>query len=76
MSSIIALVGQEGAGVETVDEIMSGRDVVALSRRADQAKRQAERIAGSMDLGAQPAPRPTQALGIRPPLTLRAPAAC
>jgi len=34
---------------------MGGCDVVALSRRADEAKRQAERIAGSMDFSAQPA---------------------
>lgn len=31
---------------------------------------------GGMDLGAQPASGPTQALGIRPPFCLRAPAAC
>jgi hypothetical protein len=51
-------------------------DVIALPGRANQADRIAETITSSMDFGAQTAPRPAQALGIRPPFALRAPAAC
>jgi hypothetical protein len=49
---------------------------VALSGRADQPNRIAERIAGGVDFGAQAAARPAQALGMRPPFCRRAPAAC
>jgi hypothetical protein len=51
-------------------------DVVALPGRPDQTDRIAQRIASGVDFGAQPAPRPAQALGICPPFSLRAPAAC
>lgn len=76
MISVIAHVGQQGIGIDAFDEIMGKGDIVALSGRADQAERKAERVCGGVDFGAQPAARPAQALGIRPPLTLRAPAAC
>jgi hypothetical protein len=76
MVRVIAFVGDGGFGVDAVDQIMGKGDVVALARRADQANRQTERLGGGVDLGAQAAARPAQALGIRPPLTLRAPAAC
>jgi hypothetical protein len=51
-------------------------DVIALARGADQSDWIAKRIAGGVDFGAQPASRAAQALGIRPPFALRAPAAC
>ena len=73
---VIALVCDRDLGRETVDQLMGECDVVALSGGADQAQWQAKGLGGGMDLGAQPAPRPVQALGIRPPFTLRAPAAC
>lgn len=76
MVGVITLVGDRGAGFEAVEEILREGDVVTLARTGEQADRIAERIAGGMDLGAQPAPRPAQALGIRPPFALRAPAAC
>ena len=76
MVGIIALVGNGRAGIEAVDESVRKGNVVALPWSTDQADRIAEGIAGGMDLGAQPAPRPAQALGIRPPFSLRAPAAC
>ena len=76
MICVIAFVGKCRLGLEAIDQIMGESDVVALSRAGDQADRVAQRIAGGMDLGAQPASRPTQALGIRPPFSLRAPAAC
>ena len=68
MVSIVAFVGDRGIGREAIDEIMREGDVVALSRRADEADRQPERITRNMDFRAQPAPRPAKALGIRPPL--------
>ena len=76
MIRVIALVREEGLRLETVDEVVCQSDVIALSRRSDQADWQAQRLASGMDLGAQSAARPTQALGIRPPFSLRAPAAC
>ncbi len=76
MVGIVSLVGEGRLGLDTVDQIMGKRDVVALAGRADQSDGKPERFGGGMDLGAQAAARPTQTLGIRPPLTLRAPAAC
>jgi hypothetical protein len=73
---VISLVGDSGIGVDTVDQIMGKGDVVALAGRADQADRKAERLGGGMDLGAQAAARPTQALGMSPPFERRTPAAC
>jgi hypothetical protein len=76
MVGVVALIGNRRAGVEAVDKIMGKGNVVALAGSTDQADRIAKRIAGGMDFGAQPAPRPAQALGIRPPFSLRAPVAC
>ncbi len=76
MIGILALVGNRRVSSDAVDKIMCEGDVVALSGRTDQPDRIAQRIAGSMDFGAQAATRATQALGIRPPFTRRAPAAC
>ena len=73
---IITLVGDRGADLEAVDKFMCEGNVVTLAGAGDQTDRIAERIAGGMDLGAQPAARPAQALGIRPPFDWRAPAAC
>lgn len=73
---VVSLVGDCRIGVDALDQVMSKSNVVALAGRADQADRQAKRLGGDVDLGAQAAARPPQALGIRPPLTLRAPAAC
>ena len=76
MIGIIALVGQRGLSRKALDEIMGEGDVVALTWRADQADRIAVGVAGGVDLGAQATTRPAQPLGIRPPFSLRAPAAC
>ena len=73
---IVTLVGDDGIRLETFDQLLSHGDVVALARRTDEADGKAQSITGGMDLGAQAATRPAQALGIRPPLSLRAPAAC
>ena len=71
---IITLVGDRGADLEAVDKFMCEGNVVTLAGAGDQTDRIAERIAGGMDLGTQPAARPAQALGIRPPFDWRAPA--
>ncbi len=76
MVGIVALVADRGARIEAIDEFMREGDVVALPRRADQAERVAECVTGGVDFGAQATSRPAQALGIRPPFSLRAPAAC
>lgn len=76
MVGVISLVGDGGLGIDAVDQVMGERDVVALAGRADETDGEPERLGGGVDLGAQAAARPAQALGIRPPLTLRAPAAC
>lgn len=76
MVGVISLVGDGGIGVDAINQVMGEGDVVALAGRADQADWQPERLGGGMDLGAQAAARPTQALGIRPPFDCRAPAAC
>ncbi len=76
MICVIAFVGERRLRLDGLDEFMGESDVVALSGAGDQADRVAQRIAGGMDLGAQSATRATQAMGIRPPFSLRAPAAC
>jgi hypothetical protein len=75
MVGIVALVGDGGACGDAVDKIVHEGDVIALPGSTDQTNRIAEGIASGVDVGAQPAPRPAQALGIRPPFALRAPAA-
>ena len=74
--SIVSLVGDGGSGVQSIDELIGPHDVIFLPRPANQPDGKAQRIARSMDFRAQSAPRPAQALGMRPPFTLRAPAAC
>jgi len=76
MVGVIALVGDRHVRCETIDKVVCEGDVIALPRGADQTDWIAETIASGMDFGAQTASRPTQALGIRPPFALRAPAAC
>ena len=51
---IITLVGDRGADLEAVDKFMCEGNVVTLAGAGDQTDRIAERIAGGMDLGAQP----------------------
>jgi len=64
---VVALVGDRSLCGETFNEVMGEGDVVALSRRADQAHGIAERVAGGVDFGAQSAAGATKALGVRPP---------
>lgn len=76
MIRVITLVGDGRSSGDAVDQVMSKSDVVALTGRADQTDRKTEGFRGGVDFGAQAAAGPAQTLGIRPPLTLRAPAAC
>jgi hypothetical protein len=76
MICVVTLVGNRHVCCETIDKIVCESDVVALSGCADQTDRIAKAITSGVDFGAQTAPRPAQALGIRPPFALRAPAAC
>ena len=76
MVGVISLVGDGAVGVDAVDQVVSEGNVVALAGRGDEADGKAESFGCGVDFGAQAAARPAQALGIRPPLTLRAPAAC
>jgi len=52
MISVIALVAQQGIGIDAVDKIMGEGDIVALSGRADQAEGKAKCICGGMDFRA------------------------
>lgn len=73
---IVTLVGDDGIRLEALDQLLSQGDVVALARRIDEADGKTQSVTFGMDFGAQAAARPAQALGIRPPLSWRAPAAC
>jgi len=76
MIGVVALIADRGARIEALDKVMCEGDIVTLPGRTNQAERITERVTRGVDLGAQPASRPAQALGIRPPFSLRAPAAC
>ena len=76
MIGVITLVGDNGLGFEAFDQGVRLRDVVALAWPEQQADGIAERIGRGVDLRAQPAAGAAQALGMRPPLAIRAPAAC
>ena len=74
-STLPELLDKPRVGDKAIDQFVGSRHVVFLPRPGNQPHRAAGRIAGRMNLRAQPAPRPAQTLGIRPPLALRAPAA-
>jgi len=76
MIGIIALVRDNCFGLDALDQFVGLRDVVALARAKQQSDGIAKRVGRGVDLGAQPAPRSAQALGIRSPLAILAPAAC
>lgn len=73
---IIGTVGQDIVGFKSLDQVIGAADVALLPWTTDQADRIAKTVGGGMDLSAQPASGPAKALGIRPPFSLRAPAAC
>ena len=69
MVGVIALIGDDDIGDEAIDKLVREGDVVALSRRSDQAQRISQCVARGVDFGAQPSARAAQALGIRPPFS-------
>ena len=76
MIGVVALIGDRDAGIEAVDQLVRKGDVVALALANRSGDRITERIAGSVDFGAQASAGAAKALGIRPPFCRRAPAAC
>jgi hypothetical protein len=52
MISVVALVGDGDVRGEAFDQLVRESDVVALSWRADEPHRIAQRIAGGVDFGA------------------------
>jgi hypothetical protein len=72
---VIGAVGQNLAGWDATDQIAGGRHVVLLTGTEDEADRQAKRIDYGMDLGAEPASRAPESLGLSAPFFTRAPAA-
>ena len=76
MISVVTLVGQKSLGFDPVDKFVRQGDVVTLARSRDQSDGKTESFCCGMDFRTQSAARPAKTLGIRPPFSLRAPAAC
>ncbi len=76
MIGVITFVGDDGFGLKAFDKGVRLCDVVALAWSEQQADGIAERVGCGVDLRAQTTARSAQALGIRPVLAIRAPAAC
>jgi len=76
MIGVIALVGDEGAGLEALDQFMGLCDIVALAWPEQQTDGIAKCVGRGVDFGTQATAGSPQTLGIRPPFAIRAPAAC
>jgi hypothetical protein len=72
---IIGAISQHIVGLKTVDQRFGLADIAVLPRCADQAQAIAQSLDGGMDFSGQPTFGAAQALGVRPPFFLRAPAA-
>ena len=72
---VVGLVCDDSLRSSVLEQDVSTLEIMGLPGREEKSRRIAQRIDRGMDLGAQAAARPAQALGIRPPLSLRAPAA-
>jgi hypothetical protein len=72
--AVVALVGDDGAGRDCLNQGSALRDIGNLASRQDQTNRIAECIDTCMNLGGQPAPRATNRLIAT--VFLGAPAAC
>lgn len=72
---IIGAVGQDLLAMQATDQVASGCHIVLLARPQDEAEWQAERIDYGVNLGAEPAARAAECLGLSAPLFTRAPAA-
>ena len=73
---VITLVGDDRFGRKTLDQGVRLGNIVALAWPEQQADGIAESVGRDVDLRAQPTAGAVKALGIRPPLAIRAPAAC
>ena len=73
---VVGGVGDDRSWGKALNEFGGPKDLALLTWSADQPRRVAKGVGGGMDLGAQAAARAAQPLGIRPPFSLRAPAAC
>ena len=73
---VIGAVGDDGVGRQAIDQVVGAGDVVLLPRSRQQPCRIAEGVGCGVQLGAQAAAGAAQALGMRPPFSRRAPAAC
>ena len=52
---IVTLIGDDRIRLETLDQVLSQGDIVALARRTDEADGKAQSITCGMDFGAQAA---------------------
>lgn len=71
---VIAFVSEDEAGPDAIEQGFDLSDVVALAACQEDANRQAERVGGDMDLGAQPAFGAAERVSFSP--FLGAPALC
>ena len=71
---VIALVGKDEAGLDAGEQRLDLGDVVALAAGEEDPDRQAKRVGGDMDLGAQAALRPAERVSFSP--LFDAPALC
>ena len=76
MISLVTFVGEKSLGFDPVDKFVRQGDVVSLARSRNQSDGKTEGLCRGMDFRAQSAARRAKTLGIRPPFSLRAPAAC
>ncbi len=76
MIGVITFIGDDRIGRKAFDQGVRFCDVVALPRSEKEPNGVAERVCRGVDFGAQTTARAAQALGIRPPLAILAPAAC
>lgn len=73
---VVAPVGDDRAGCEALDQGVGLDHVALLAGAEQQADGVAQGIGGGVDLGGQAAFGAAQALGMCPPFSRRAPAAC
>ena len=73
---IVGAVGNHKAAGNAVDKRRAIQDLTAVARACGQPSGVTQGVGGNMELGGQSPFGPTKALGIRPPFSLAAPAAC
>lgn len=73
---VVGLVGDDGGGLEAIEQGGRLDDVASVAWRQDEADWQSERVDAGVDLGPEAASRAAKTLGLRAPLLRAAPAAC